>query len=93
MKRTLLSASLILTALGSTAAAQSNGTVRVAPGQFCALNKCVRFSQDLQTVQIQARQPVSVAALDLDSDPVITTEQFRQIFNLALSQRGVNGSR
>ncbi|MBM1689150.1 hypothetical protein [Sulfitobacter geojensis] len=79
----------------SGAAAQqiSTGTVRVQSGHFCAENKCVRFSPDLQSVSIQGRRAASVADYNLAANPVISAEQFRQIFSLALRQGGVNGNR
>ncbi len=79
----------------TTAAAQtgSGGSIRVQPGHFCAVNKCVRFSRDLGSVSIQGRRPVSVAAYNLRSNSVISVDQFREIFFLALRQSGVNGNR
>lgn len=71
--------------------AQSN--IRVQPGHFCADNKCVRFSDDLKSVSIQGRRAVSVASYRLASHPVISSAEYRQIFKLALIQRGVNGNR
>lgn len=71
----------------------STGTVRVQSSHFCSENKCVRFSPDLQSVSIQGRRPASVADYNLAANPVISAEQFRQIFSLALRQGGVNGNR
>ncbi|MEM7519670.1 MAG: hypothetical protein AAF307_01430 [Pseudomonadota bacterium] len=85
-----------LTILGSGAAlAQSaqGASVQVSPGHFCALNKCVRFSSDLQSVSVQGRRAVSVAGYGLANDPVISTAEYRDIFSLALRQSGVNGTR
>ena len=90
----LLSAALLMAGV-SVAYAQSSpgGSVRVEPGHFCALNKCVRFSQDFSSVSIQGRVPVSVASYNLRRNPVISAEVYREIFYLALRQRGVNGTR
>jgi len=90
----LLSAALLMTG-GSVAYAQASpgGGVRVSPGHFCALNKCVRFSRDFNFVSIQGRVPVSVASYNLRRNPVISAEVYSEIFYLALRQRGVNGNR
>ena len=78
-------AALALTS--GTAFAQSSGSgVRVAPGQVCADNKCVRFSGELRSVSIQARRSVSVANYRLAANPVISRAAFREIFRLALRQ-------
>lgn len=63
--------------------------VQVQPGYFCAQNKCVRFSSDLQSVSVQGRKPVSVASYGLSQNPVISSETFKDIFQLALRQNGV----
>jgi hypothetical protein len=90
----LISATFLMVSV-SAAYAQSNpgGSIRVEPGHFCALNKCVRFSEELGSVSIQGRVPVSVASYDLRSNPVISEEIYREIFYLALRQKGVNGTR
>lgn len=78
----------------AAASAQSNAaSVRVQSGFFCAQNKCVRFSDDLTSVSIQARRPVSVAAYGLRNDPVISADTFGEIFLLALRQNGVGPDR
>ena len=79
--------------IGSSSASAQSSSVRVSPGHFCALNKCVRFSRDLNSVSIQGRRAVSVATYGLRKNPVISAEEFRQIFSLALRQSGVNGNR
>lgn len=88
---------VIATALGFSGGAtfaQSSGTsVRVHPGHFCWQNKCVRFNRDLQSVSIQGRRPVSVASYGLRTNPVISSEAFREIFRLALRQNGVGADR
>ena len=79
---------------GGAAFAQSDGTaVRVSPGHFCWQNKCVRFSTDLQSVSIQGRRAVSVASYGLRTNPVISSETFREIFYLALRQNGLGPDR
>jgi hypothetical protein len=79
---------------GGAAFAQPNGSnVQVQPGYFCAQNKCVRFSRDLQSVSIQSRRSVSVASYGLQENPVISSETFRKIFYLALRQSGVGPDR
>ncbi|QUJ75149.1 hypothetical protein KDD17_08910 [Sulfitobacter albidus] len=95
MKHFLFAATAALAMGGTAVSAQSasNGSVRVQPGFFCAQNKCVRFSDDLSAVSIQARRAVSVASYDLASDPVISIDTYREIYRLALRQRGVNGTR
>ena len=87
-----LAISLTLPALPSFAQS-SGGSVRVQPGHFCHQNKCVRFSRDLRSVSIQGRCPASIANLNLASNPVISSQTFRDIFFLALRQGGVNGNR
>lgn len=95
MKKTALIAAAVLALSGQTALAQTanGGSIQVQPGFFCAINKCVRFSNDLSTVSIQARRPVSVEAYGLRRNPVISAQTFREIFLLALRQPGVNGNR
>lgn len=90
---TIAAVTLMLSA--GTAFAQSNtqSKIRVHPGGFCAINKCVRFSDDLKSVSIQGRRAVSVASYGLASNPVISNAEYRQIFKLALIQSGVNGNR
>lgn len=92
MKQFALIAAATL-ALGNSAAFAQTSNVRVAPGYFCAQNKCVRFSNDLGSVSIQGRRAVSVASYRLRSNPVISSDEFREIFYLALRQRGINGTR
>ena len=84
---------LMLSAGTAFAQSQSGSNVRAKAGHFCAENKCVRFSRDLRSVSIQGRQAVSVASYRLRSNPVISAGEYRQIFKLALIQRGANGSR
>lgn len=95
MKRIALISALMLSFSGGMALAQSGSeaSIRVQPGHFCALNKCVRFSRDLSTASIQGRRPVSVVSYGLRDNPVISAEAFREIFSLALRQSGVNGYR
>lgn len=95
MKQIAITAAAVTLALfGTTASAQTtSGNVRVQPGFFCAMNKCVRFSDDLQAVSIQARVPVSVASYGLANDPVISAAEYNQIFKLALRQNTVGSSR
>lgn len=88
-----LSAITALTLALSAGAVFAQSDVRVHPGQVCAENKCVRFSDDLKSVSIQGRRTASVASYQLSSDPVISADEFRQIFKLALIQSGVNGNR
>jgi hypothetical protein len=83
---------LSLSAVGVSAQSDSQN-IRVAPGHFCSQNKCVRFSSDLQSVSIQARTRVSVAAYELDNNPVLTRAQFSEIFALALRQNHVGTNR
>jgi len=92
MKQFALAAAAML-ALSFSATFAEASNIRVAPGHFCAQNKCVRFSRDLNSVSIQGRRAVSVASYRLRSNPVISTAEFREIFYLALRQRGVNGTR
>lgn len=93
LKPLLLSAALALAALGTTASAQTSVSVRITPGHFCAANKCVRFSQDLQSVRMQARRGVSVESYRLAENPVIPLAQYVEIFHLAQRQSSVSGSR
>ncbi|KIN72345.1 hypothetical protein [Sulfitobacter guttiformis] len=94
MKKLILSSAAAI-ALGSGAlfAQTAEQGVRVAPGHFCADNKCMRFSDDLRSVSIQARVPVSVTQYELSANPVITREIYREIFMLALRQDGVGVDR
>jgi hypothetical protein len=90
----LISAALLTIGVSAAYAQSSPGAgIRVESGHFCALNKCVRFSRDLSSVSIQGRIPVSVAGYDLRRNPLISPEVYREIFYLALRQRGVNGTR
>lgn len=90
----ITTAAATLALIGTTAVAQtSGGNVRVQPGFFCAQNKCVEFSSDLQSVSIQARVPVSVASYRLARDPVISSAEYNQIFKLALRQGSAGTSR
>ena len=93
MRLTLAALIAAATVSVTPAFAQSSGSVRVQPGHFCHINKCVRFSGDLRSVSIQGRRPASIASLNLASNPVISNETFREIFALALRQGGVNGNR
>jgi|AntRauMFilla1563_2_1112583.scaffolds.fasta_scaffold13618_2 hypothetical protein len=88
----LTAAALSLSAVGAFAQA-SGGNVRVAPGQICADNKCVRFSRDLQSVSIQSRVAASVASYSLRNDPVVSLAEFKEIFALALRQNNLGTSR
>lgn len=92
LKPLLLCAALTLAALGTTASAQTSGSVRVMPGHFCAANKCVRFSRDLQSVRMQARRGVSVEAYRLAENPVIPLAQYIEIFHLAQRQSSISGN-
>jgi hypothetical protein len=89
----IAAATLSLSAGTAVAQSSDNTSVRVAPGHFCALNKCVRFSNDLTSVSIQGRRPVSVAEYGLRNNPVISSSAYRNIFSLALRQGGINGNR
>ncbi len=91
MKYLSVIAAVTLMLSAGTAFVQSN--IRVQPGGFCAINKCVHFSNDLKSVFIQAREPVSVASFNLAADPVISAAEYRRIFRLALIQPNVGGSR
>ena len=91
-----LVAAAVLLLEGTAAAAQQGPSdgIRVKPGHFCALNKCVRFSRDLSAVSIQGRRPVSVAAYGLGTNPLVSAETYNEIFYLALRQKEVgSGSR
>jgi len=66
--------------------ASAETSVRITPGQVCAQNRCVRFSNDLQSVSIQARRSVSVAQYNLDQQGVIPFSTFREIYFTALRQ-------
>lgn len=89
----LTAAAMVLSAGVAMAQSNSGNSVRVQPGHFCAINKCVRFSSDLGSVSIQGRRAVSVATYRLQQNPVISTDVYREIFGLALRQSGVNGNR
>ena len=94
MKPLALIGALALTLGAGAAHAQSgNAQVRVQPGHFCVKTYCARFSRDLRTVSIQAREPVSIAKYGLDRDPVVSVDTFREIFRLALVQPnlGIDG--
>lgn len=91
MKPLLLTAALALATLTTTATAQSGDGVRVAPGTVCSMNKCLKFSSDLQSAQVQGRRSVSVAEFGLAANPVITGARYREIFNLALRQNNAGG--
>lgn len=91
MKHLSVIAAVTLMVSAGTAFAQSN--IRVQSGGFCAINKCVHFSDDLKSVSIQSRRPVSVASFNLASDPVISAAEYRRIFKLALIQPSLGGSR
>lgn len=95
MKPFAILTALSLSLSAGSAVAQSTGSqsIRVQPGHFCALNKCVRFSKDLGQVSIQARRPVSVASYGLQNNPVISAATFREIFKLAIVQISVAGNR
>jgi hypothetical protein len=95
MKRITLIGAITFIISGGIAFAQSNpnASVRIEPGHFCSQNKCVRFSGDLSSVSIQGRRPVSVASYGLRTNPVISSDAFREVFRLALRQSGVNGNR
>ena len=95
MRHIAFISSLALLLGTGTSFAQSNNAVslRVQPGHFCALNKCVRFSRDLSSVSIQGRRPVSVQSYGLRRNPVISANEYREIFKRALRQPGVNGNR
>lgn len=94
MRIFVLAGAVALSLNGGAVLSQSSGPdVRVQPGYFCSQSKCVRFSDDLQYVSIQGRRPVSVASIGLRSNPIISSEAYRQIFYLALRQSGTNGSR
>lgn len=95
MKRFLVLGTAVLLMGAGIGHAQSSGgsQVRAQPGHFCALNKCMRFSRDLSSVSIQGRRSVSVTSYGLRSNPVISADEYRQIFKLALRQPGVNGTR
>jgi len=93
MKNLTLFATLAIALSTSSAVAQSNtANIRVQPGYFCAINKCLEFSDDLTRVNMQARVSVSVAAFNLRADPVISEAEYRQIFRLALIQRNKGSS-
>lgn len=88
MKHLALLTAATLSVLSVPAYAQS-ANIKVSAGHFCAENKCVRFSDDLSKVSIQARRPVSVESYGLRNNPVISSAEYREIFLLALRQRGV----
>lgn len=90
MKHLSVIAAVTLMLSAGSGFAQSN--VRVQPGGFCADNKCVHFSNDLKSVSIQGRKAVSVASYRLASNPVISLDEYRRIFRLALIQSGVAGN-
>lgn len=91
MKPILLTAALVLATLTTAAMAQNAGSVRVTPGTVCSMNKCLKFSNDLQSVQVQGRRSVSVADFGLAANPVISDTRYREIFNLALRQNNAGG--
>jgi hypothetical protein len=94
MKTLTLLAALALSVSGGATFAQSSGAnIRIKPGYFCAQNKCVRFSSDLQSVSMQSRRPVSVASYRLRENPVVSSETYRKIFYLALRQNSVGSDR
>jgi hypothetical protein len=94
MRTLALISAVVLSFSSGIAFAQSNGTnVQVKPGHFCASNKCVRFSRDLQSVSIQSRRPVSVTSYGLGQNPTISSETFREIFYLALRQTNAGTNR
>ncbi len=92
MKMFALISAVAFSVSAGMAFSQTNGSdIRVKSGHFCALNKCVRFSPDLQSVSIQGRRPVSVAAYGLSQNPVVSSNIFTEIFHLALRQNSVGG--
>jgi len=82
---------LLILASGAADAQETTAMVRITPGHFCFDNKCMRFSRDLGEVSIQARRPLSISAMGLRKNPVLTATQYRALFYRALRQPGING--
>ncbi len=83
---TLIIAATVGLGCGPSFAQSGQSGVRVQSGHFCADNKCVRFSPDLQSATVQGRRPADLTAYDLRQSPVISRDTFREIFYLALRQ-------
>lgn len=89
MRQLILIAAAVLALGTSTAYAQSSGSgVRIKPGQVCADNKCVRFAPDLKSAYVSGRRAISLERYRLQSNPVVSLAEFRDIFARGLRQPG-----
>ena len=88
----LISAFALSLSAGAGFAQSGSQSVRVQPGFFCAFNYCMRFSDDLQKVQIQSRVKASVASYNLARNPVVSRDTLREIYRLALRQNNISST-